>query len=36
MDRILTFEDVDFVIKGGYVYACGGWVEDGRMLGNSR
>ncbi|MGX9417766.1 DUF917 domain-containing protein [Vibrio sp. WJH972] len=37
MGRILTLEDVDFAIKGGSIYACGGggWVEHGRMLGTA-
>ncbi|OTG86749.1 hypothetical protein B9T31_07080 [Acinetobacter sp. ANC 4558] len=35
MSRILTLQDVDFAIKGGSVFACGGggWVEHGRELG---
>ncbi|WP_274570971.1 DUF917 domain-containing protein [Neisseria leonii] len=35
MKKILTLEDVEFAIKGGSVYACGGggWVEHGRELG---
>ena len=37
MGRILTLEDVDFAIKGGSIYACGGggWAEHGRMLGTA-
>ncbi len=37
MSRILTLQDVDFAIKGGSVYACGGggWAEHGRMLGTA-
>lgn len=35
MSRILTLQDVEFAIKGGSVFACGGggWVEHGRELG---
>ncbi len=35
MVRILTLQDVEFAIKGGSVYACGGggWAEHGRELG---
>lgn len=35
MARILTLQDVDFAIKGGSVFACGGggWVAHGRELG---
>lgn len=35
MSRILTLQDVDFAIKGGSVFACGGggWVAHGRELG---
>jgi len=37
MARILTLQDVDFAIKGGSIYACGGggWVEHGRELGTA-
>ena len=37
MVRILTLEDVEFAIKGGSVYACGGggWAEHGRELGTA-
>jgi uncharacterized protein len=37
MSRILTLQDVEFAIKGGSVYACGGggWAEHGRMLGTA-
>ncbi len=36
MGRILTAQDVEFAIKGGSVFACGGggWAEHGRELGN--
>lgn len=35
MSRILTLQDVEFAIKGGSVFACGGggWVHHGRELG---
>lgn len=35
MSRILTLQDVEFAIKGGSVFACGGggWVAHGRELG---
>lgn len=37
MTRILTLEDVEFAIRGGSVYACGGggWAEHGRELGTA-
>jgi DUF917 family protein len=37
MGRILTLEDVEFAIKGGSIYACGGggWAEHGRELGTA-
>lgn len=37
MKRILTIDDVEFAIKGGSVYACGGggWADHGRMLGTA-
>lgn len=37
MGRILTLADVEFAIKGGSVYACGGggWAEHGRELGTA-
>lgn len=35
MARVLTLEDVEYAIKGGSVFACGGggWGEHGRELG---
>ena len=35
MGRILTAQDVEFAVRGGAVFACGGggWVEHGRELG---
>lgn len=35
MGRILTLQDVEFAVRGGAVFACGGggWVEHGRELG---
>lgn len=35
MSRILTLQDVEFAIKGGSIFACGGggWVHHGRELG---
>lgn len=35
MGRILTMQDVEFAVRGGAVFACGGggWVEHGRELG---
>lgn len=35
MGRILTLQDVEYAVKGGSVFACGGggWVEHGRELG---
>lgn len=35
MARILTLEDVEFALRGGSVFACGGggWVAHGRELG---
>ncbi|WP_439258464.1 DUF917 domain-containing protein [Lonepinella sp. BR2271] len=37
MGRILTLQDVDFAVKGGSVFACGGggWVEHGYELGKT-
>lgn len=37
MTRILTLQDVEFAIRGGSVYACGGggWAEHGRELGTA-
>lgn len=37
MGRILKEQDVEFAIRGGSIFACGGggWVEHGRMLGAS-
>jgi uncharacterized protein len=34
--RVLTAADVEFAVKGGSVFACGGggWPEHGRELGN--
>lgn len=36
MRRVLTAADVEFAVKGGSVFACGGggWPEHGRELGN--
>ena len=36
MRRVLTAPDVEFAVKGGSVFACGGggWPEHGRELGN--
>ncbi len=36
MKRVLTADDVEFAVKGGSVFACGGggWPEHGRELGN--
>ncbi len=36
MGRILTLQDVEFAVRGGAVFACGGggWVEHGRELGS--
>lgn len=35
MARVLTLQDVEFAIRGGSVFACGGggWVAHGRELG---
>lgn len=35
MGRVLTLQDVEFAVRGGAVFACGGggWVEHGRELG---
>lgn len=35
MGRILTLQDVEFAVRGGAVFACGGggWVAHGRELG---
>ena len=35
MGRILTMADVEFAVKGGSVFACGGggWADHGRELG---
>lgn len=35
MGRILTLQDVEYAVRGGAVFACGGggWVEHGRELG---
>lgn len=35
MARVLTLQDVEFAVRGGAVFACGGggWVEHGRELG---
>ncbi|MGL4767713.1 MAG: DUF917 domain-containing protein [Formosimonas sp.] len=35
MGRILTLQDVEFAVRGGSVFACGGggWVAHGRELG---
>jgi len=37
MSRVLTLQDVEFAVKGGSIYACGGggWAEHGRMLGTA-
>lgn len=37
MGKILTLQDVDFAVKGGSVFACGGggWVEHGYELGKA-
>lgn len=37
MGRILTLQDVEFAVKGGSVFACGGggWVEHGYELGRA-
>jgi DUF917 family protein len=36
MGRILTSNDVEFAVKGGSVFACGGggWADHGRELGD--
>ena len=35
MGRILTSSDIEFAVKGGSVFACGGggWADHGRELG---
>ena len=35
MRRTLTIQDVEFAVRGGSVYACGGggWAHHGRELG---
>ncbi len=35
MARILTMQDVEFAVRGGALFACGGggWVDHGRELG---
>lgn len=35
MSRVLTLQDVEFAVRGGAVFACGGggWVAHGRELG---
>ncbi|EXI61254.1 hypothetical protein MHD_11050 [Mannheimia granulomatis] len=37
MSRILTLQDVDFAVKGGSIFACGGggWMEHGYTLGRA-
>jgi uncharacterized protein len=37
MGRILTSRDVEFAVKGGSVFACGGggWADHGRELGTT-
>ncbi|WP_373817889.1 DUF917 domain-containing protein [Glaesserella sp.] len=37
MGRILTLQDVEFAVKGGSVFACGGggWTEHGYELGRA-
>lgn len=35
MGRVLTINDVEYAVKGGSIYACGGggWAEHGLEIG---